>query len=138
MENSNFIHLVFNTRLKKPKFMKLPLFFLIVLFPCGNRAQTKPQFKKATTKHSNLIIVEPNRGIEKIVAGDTCYVIINSLPLLGKPVANSSAATYLMRNAKVVVREVLPTRWLLVDYYNLDVSVDGYVLRQCVSLKKAH
>jgi hypothetical protein len=120
--------------------MKSLLLALVLLGPPMNRAQLRPlsQVKKPIVKPASAVIGQPKQVLDKLAIGDTCYVTTDNLAVCGRPALTSSSTVQLMRNSKVVVRQVVSTRWLLVDYYNQDVGVDGYVLRQGVSLKKAH
>ena len=119
--------------------MKKLLVSIVLLLPHVNQAQTKPrpQVKHTVVKATSTSLQKPPRSIEKLGVGDTCYVITNSLALRGRPEVTSPAAVYLQRNSKVVVREVLATAWVLVDYYSQDVGVEGYVSQQGISHKKA-
>jgi hypothetical protein len=105
-----------------------------------NRAQTRPlsQVRKPIVNPASAVIGQPKQVLDKLAIGDTCYVTADKLVVCGRPALTSSSNVQLMHNSKVVVREVFSTQWLLVDYYNQDVGVEGYVLRQGVSLKKAH
>ena len=117
---------------------RLPV-FLVLLLVHISQAQTRPrpQAKQPIVKSTNSILPRHDKPVEQLSIGDTCYVITNNLPMRGRPEVTSSAATYLQRNAKVIVQEVLNEQWILIDYYNLDVGVRGYVSRQSVSRKKA-
>jgi len=120
--------------------MKMLLVSLVLLVPHKNLIQTKPRNspKQPSAQPTNVLRVKTDKILEKLHIGDTCYVNNNNLPLRSRPVASSPAAAYLLRDAKIIVREVLPNQWVLVDYFNLDVGVDGYVPRQCVSRTKSH
>ena len=119
--------------------MKALPFLLLLLVPGIDRAQTKPysHSKNPATKSNIAILSECDKSTEKIGVGDTCYVTTNNLVIRARPVTNSSTPTSLQRNAKVVVREVTNRQWILIDYYDQDVGVEGYVLRQYVSRRKA-
>ena len=111
----------------------------MLLLPHVNQAQTRPhpQVKKTIVKSAKAVPISHNKPIEQLSIGDTCYVITNSLLVRGRPEITSTGPTYLLRNAKVTVQEVVNEKWLLVDSYNGDVGVQGYVSRQGVSRKKS-
>lgn len=120
-------------------FMKILLISFALLFPHINQAQTKPssRIKKPIIKSTNSIALKHDKPIEKLMIGDTCYVTTANLPLRGRPTAATPGVIQLRHNTKVTVQEIVNNQWILIDYYNQDVGVQGYVSRQCVSRKKA-
>lgn len=117
------------------------LFFSILLVPNQSQAQKQPRphhahFKKHGVNLTHTLSPKDSKIIGKLSIGDTCYITTNNLALRSRPRATAPSVIYLQRNAKVIIREVLTTQWLLVDYYNQDVGVDGcvpmeYILKKC-------
>jgi hypothetical protein len=120
--------------------MKILLASFMLLLSYINQAQTRrhPQVKRMTVKSARAVPISHNKPVEQLSIGDTCYVISDRLPVRGRPELTSAGAAYLLCNAKVTVQEVVSKQWLLVDSYNGDVGIQGYVSRQGVSRKKTN
>jgi hypothetical protein len=111
--------------------MKGLVLSVVWLLPSICPAQTQPA---AAGKKP---LANANKAAAKLRVGDTCYVTVPNLPLRARPVLTHPAAVLLPRNAKVVVVEVHSNHWVVVDHYDLDVGVEGYVQQQYLSRSKA-
>ena len=121
--------------------MKVRLIFLLVLVPYLNDGQSQAQTVRPAHRGqvSQPISKAPLAccgSNERIRVGDTCYVRAKGVAVHPMPNEITPPATSLPRNAKGVVLEVLPTQWVRIEYFNLDVGFDGYVRRKDISRQK--